>query len=293
MGQHQVIDNRVPPDWPHARFSRLVPSPPHRWHVQMAGNGPDLLLIHGAGGAVHSWRDLIAPLACRFRVVAIDLPGHGFTRLGVRNRSGLEPMCQDIRRLLDGLGVRPTAIAGHSAGAAIALRLAQILTPAPTRLVAINGALANFPGIAGIVFPIVAKALVLTPLTSTMVAATMTRRTAGRLIRGTGSALDPRGIDLYYRLFRDRHHVAGTLGMMEQWSLDSLLSSVETIAQPTLFLTGAKDLAVAPQASRSVAERMPFATCRTHPDAGHLLHEEHPERISQEILNFCADPENG
>ena len=48
-----------------------------RWHVQVAGDGPVLLLLHGTGAATHSWRDLLPLLAERFTVVAPDLPGHG------------------------------------------------------------------------------------------------------------------------------------------------------------------------------------------------------------------------
>lgn len=293
MGRHGVIQCAVPPDWPLAELSRFVVSPPHAWHVQMAGSGPDLLLVHGAGGAGHSWRDLIAPLSARRRVIAIDLPGHGFTRLGVRGRSGLEPMCEDIATLLQALEVRPAAIVGHSAGAAIALRLAQILAPAPERLVSVNGALENFPGLAGVVFPLIAKALAINPLTGPVVAATMTRKATERLIEGTGSRLDARGIDLYTRLFRDRHHVTGTLNMMEQWSLDRLLPTLSTVAQPALFLVGAKDLAVSPRVSQAVAARLPRGICRTHPEAGHLLHEERPDRIAEEILHFLDDPAPG
>ena len=50
-----------------------------RWHVQMMGTGPQVLLLHGAGAATHSWRDVAPLLARDFTVIAPDLPGHGFT----------------------------------------------------------------------------------------------------------------------------------------------------------------------------------------------------------------------
>lgn len=286
MGYHGVIGASIPSDWPNAEFSRFVACPPHRWHVQMIGSGPDLLLIHGAGGAVHSWRDLIGPLSEKNRVLAIDLPGHGFTRLGTRRRSGLDPMSADLVSLLRHLEIRPAAIVGHSAGAAIALRLAQILDPPPVQIVAINGALENFPGVAGLLFPLVAKALALNPLTAPLVAASMTPRAAKRLIEGTGSHVGAQGIDLYARLFRDRHHIAGTLNMMEQWSLDKLLASLETIEQHVLLMTGAGDLAVSPCVSQAAAKRLPRGEYQTYPNAGHLLHEERSGPIANDILEF-------
>lgn len=279
------------PSWPHANLSRFVSSAPHRWHVQCAGHGPDLLLLHGAGGSLHSWRDLLLPLATRYRVTAIDLPGHGFTRLGTRWRSGLEPMSADIARLLAATGARPVAIVGHSAGAAIALRLAQILDPAPERIVTINGALENFSGVAGVAFPLIAKVLAYNPLTAPLVAATISRRATQRLIEGTGSHIDPEGISLYHRLFRDRHHIAGTLAMMEQWTLDRLLAALGRLPQPVLCLAGEGDLAVAPSTSRKAAARIPRGSFREFPRAGHLLHEEAPELIVQVILEFLETPE--
>ena len=61
------------------QYSRQVMHRPHRWHIQEAGKGPLLLLIHGAGGATHSFRSLFPLLAQTSRVVAVDLPGQGFT----------------------------------------------------------------------------------------------------------------------------------------------------------------------------------------------------------------------
>ena len=66
-------------DWPNREASRFVEAGGLSWHVQVMGQGPDLLLLHGTGGATHSWRGLAPLLAQHFRVVAPDLPGHGFT----------------------------------------------------------------------------------------------------------------------------------------------------------------------------------------------------------------------
>ena len=52
-----------PPDWPLQAHSRQVFCAPHRWHVQDIGEGEIVLLLHGAGGSTHSFRDLIPLLA--------------------------------------------------------------------------------------------------------------------------------------------------------------------------------------------------------------------------------------
>ena len=105
--------------WPMAEASRQVLCRPHRWHVQSQGSGETLVLIHGAGGATQSWRGVFPRLVDTHHVVAIDLPGQGFTELGAKARCGLRHMAEDIKALLDHLDLKPAAIIGHSAGAGL------------------------------------------------------------------------------------------------------------------------------------------------------------------------------
>lgn len=71
-------------DWPNRGSSRFVEAGGLRWHVQVMGEGPALLLLHGTGAATHSWRDIAPLLAKTHTVVAMDLPGHGFTAMPAR-----------------------------------------------------------------------------------------------------------------------------------------------------------------------------------------------------------------
>ncbi|MCK0167691.1 alpha/beta fold hydrolase [Jannaschia sp. S6380] len=273
-----------------AEHSRIVAMPPHRWHVQEAGTGPTALLIHGAGGASQSWRGLFPILSRHFRAIAIDLPGQGFTRLGARHRCGLDDMTHDLARLCDAEGWRPDLLIGHSAGGAIALRLAELApdTPkGPKGIVGINPALGNFRGAAGWLFPLMAKLLSLAPFTADLFVATSSSpRNVRRLIEGTGSRLDARGLDLYARLAGDRVHVDATLAMMAQWTLDPLLARLDRIATPTLFLLGEEDRAVPPEIGARAAARMPHATARHLPDLGHLAHEEDPDLVGGIIRDW-------
>ena len=67
-------------DWPNREASAFVEARGLRWHVQTMGTGPDVLMVHGTGASTHSWEGLAPLLAQRFRLVAPDLPGHGFTQ---------------------------------------------------------------------------------------------------------------------------------------------------------------------------------------------------------------------
>ncbi len=274
--------------WPMADLSRFAHVRPHRWHIQEGGTGQTILLIHGAGGATQSWRALFPILAQHFHVVAVDLPGQGFTKMGARARCNLTHMAEDLRALVDHEGWTPTAIVGHSAGAAIALRMAELGGAPQPRIIGINAALANFTGVAGWLFPVMAKMLAMNPLTASIFSATATGRTVARLITGTGSTLDADGLALYGRLLRDRTHVDATLAMMAQWSLDGLTARLPENTARTLLITGSQDEAVPPKTSAQAAAQMPGAQHIDLPDLGHLAHEEAPDLIADHIIAWLA-----
>lgn len=271
------------PTWPLHRQSRRIAHPPHHWHVQEMGAGPLALLLHGAGASTHSWRDLIPGLAQSHRVIALDLPGQGFSRAGAKGRLGLPGMTADIAALCAAQDWHPALILGHSAGGALALGLAtRLQTPegAPPDIACLNAALGRFEGVAGWLFPVLAKLLALNPLTATLftLGADKTAR-ARRLIEGTGSSLTPEGLALYARLIADRAHVDGTLQMMAQWDVDPLLETLPQIPNRCLLLTGARDLAVPPDTSARAAARLPLARAHGLEGLGHLAHEEDPARV--------------
>ena len=81
--------------WPNSQLSRQGHGPVHRWHIQETGTGKTVLMLHGAGGSTHSYRHMIHDLGQDMHVVALDLPGHGFTQLGARHRSGLDPTAEE------------------------------------------------------------------------------------------------------------------------------------------------------------------------------------------------------
>jgi magnesium chelatase accessory protein len=53
-------------DWPNREASRFVDAAGMRWHVQVMGQGPVLLLLHGTGASTHSWRDVMPLLRAPF-----------------------------------------------------------------------------------------------------------------------------------------------------------------------------------------------------------------------------------
>jgi magnesium chelatase accessory protein len=283
--------------WPHRETSRRVAVAPHRWHVQEMGpdgdDAPTLLLIHGAGGASHSWRGVLPILAERFHVIALDKPGHGMTQMGSRVRSGLNAMSEDILHLCREQDWHPTAVVGHSAGGAVALRMAQLDPDRVPRVLGINPALGKFKGLAGMLFPVMAKALAMTPFTADIFSRSAMR--PGRveaLLDGTGSRLDPQGKALYRALVADRGHVDGALTMMAQWNLDALHAHLRETRVPVRFLTGSQDRTVPPDVAREIAGKLPDARVTQWDGLGHLMHEEAPARVCDWIVAALEASEN-
>jgi magnesium chelatase accessory protein len=121
-------------DWPNRETSHFVQVGPMRWHVQEAGpaDAPVLLLAHGTGAATHSWRWLLPDLARDFRVIAPDLPAHGFTSSLWDSEPSLKAMAKSLSDLLHHLETVPDYAIGHSAGAAILIRMSldKLIRPA-------------------------------------------------------------------------------------------------------------------------------------------------------------------
>lgn len=281
---------RLPPDWPLRDSLRRVQSRPHDWCLADLGaqDAPALLLLHGAGGSAHSFRALAPLLAPHYRLIIPDLPGQGCTRTGSRSRFGLDPMAEDIATLCATLGVTPFAAIGHSAGAAIALRLAELV---PLRGVAgINAALGSFEGAAGVLFPLLARALAAAPFVPNLVSRLWgTPQTVARLLASTGSPLDAAGQAQYLALVRDAAHVDGTLGMMAGWRLDALLARLPALATPALLIASTGDKAVPARISADAARRMPQARYAELQHFGHLVHEEAADAVAALLLPWLAD----
>ena len=99
------------------------------FHVQRAGEGPDVVLIHGVTGDLSIWflSRAMTELARTHRVTAFDLRGHGYSDAPPTGYTSADH-AGDLLGLMDGLGVAHAKIVGHSFGAVIALH-AAVLAP--------------------------------------------------------------------------------------------------------------------------------------------------------------------
>ncbi len=280
-----TVDGR---DWPNRGHSRFVTAGGVDWHVQVAGTGPVVLLLHGTGAATHSWRDTLPLLAARFTVVAPDLPGHGFTGAGPKT---LPAMAAAVAALLAELDASPALIVGHSAGAAVGLRMVIDGKVSPNAVVALSPALLPFPGLAAKLFPTLAKLLFVNPFMPHIIAgiAQGSGEVDRFMLRSTGSRIDAAGIGFYRRLFVNAGHVAGTMGMMASWDLEPLKRDLPGLRPPLLVVHGAADSAIPLAKAREAAALVPGARFDVLDGLGHLAHEEAPQRICDMIAKFAEE----
>jgi magnesium chelatase accessory protein len=179
-------------DWPHHDHSRFVEAGEVRWHVQSLGVGPPLLLVHGTGASTHSFREVMPLLAASHAVVAIDLPGHGFSTTREGYVPSLQRVSASIGALLKALTLEPTVAVGHSAGAAIVTEMTLTGAITPTHLVSLAGAFVPFGGLGTSLFLPAARLLAQAPLAARVLAfRARDHASVERLVRSTGSVLDP------------------------------------------------------------------------------------------------------
>ena len=283
-------------DWPHRQQSRFVQAGGLRWHVQQFGVGHDhlplALLIHGTGASTHSWRGLVPLLTPHFRLLSLDLPGHAFTDMPVRGPTSqqlsLPGMAQAIQALLSVLGLSPALVIGHSAGAAIGVRMCLDSLITPKLILSINGAFLPLGGMAGQLFSPVARLMSALPFVPQIFSwRAADAAVLQRLVDSTGSRLDATGMALYGKLVGNPVHAAGALGMMANWDLPHLVQDIPRLKTPLSLVVASQDRTISPREATRVMAILPQSARRdliTLPSLGHLAHEERPDLVAAAVI---------
>ena len=281
------MQNSVPSNWPYSEYSEYVQTSLHAWHIQRLGKsgGKKILFIHGTGSSCHTWSDIIECLQDEFDVLLVDLPGHGFSRIPAPSQSSLQSVFNGLMELIEKIRFVPDLIIGHSAGAAIAVLLSEKIK-AKSGVICINAAFGEFPGLAGVMFPIFAKIIAVVPFSSDVLAAlSKNKERIEKLIANTGSKITRDRLDHYKVLFSKPNHVKGTLKLMAEWDLSEFLKNLKNCNSNINFLVGILDKTVPISVSKKWSQILPRTKYHEISGAGHLVHEEKPYEVSQIILN--------
>ena len=286
------MQHSLPSNWPNSQYSEYVETRLHSWHIQRLGKsrGKKILLIHGTGSSCHTWSDITECLLDEFDVLLVDLPGHGFSRIPAPSQSSLQSVFNGLVELIEKIRFLPDLIVGHSAGAAIAVLLTeQIETKNGT--ICINAAFGEFPGIAGVMFPIFAKIIAVLPYSSDILAGlSRNNERTEKLIANTGSKITNERLDYYKILFSKPDHVKGTLKFMAEWDLSEFLKHLKNLDANINFLVGTLDKTVPISVSKKWSQILTKSNYKEIQGAGHLVHEEMPYEVSQSILEQLKAP---
>jgi 2-succinyl-6-hydroxy-2,4-cyclohexadiene-1-carboxylate synthase len=260
-----------------------------RLHVEASGRGRSLVLLHGFTGSSKTWEPLRETLETNFRVMALDLPGHGRSSAPVDpRRYSLRRTADDVARVLDELEVKTTALMGYSMGGRAALHFAA---SHPDRLDAL--VLESTSGGISDAQEREERTLADTDLADILHRHGMTAfvdRWEKLSLWESQSALPAtaRAELRQQRLDNDPLGLANSLrgaGAAVDPLTDEDLTAIET---PALLIAGALDhkyVAIA----RHLERIMQNAQTVIVPDAGHAVHLERPRELAQATLEFLSD----
>ena len=279
--------DRLPSDWPLKEYSEFVYCAGTLWHTQRIGAGPVSLLLHGTGSATHSMAGIAEHLSDQFTCLLVDLPGQGFTQAIEEREHLLTAMANAISTLCKQLKLDPDYVIGHSAGAAVSIRMCLDGHIDPRGLLSINGALLPFGAFIEPIMLKAARALSRSPRVSQFLAQRGTGESdVRRALRDTGATISEPMIRRYTTLISKPEHIEGTLRMMGGWELGQLAKDLPKLTTPIHLVGCAKDHIVPASRAHRATRELPNATAVTLDDAGHLIHEADPGRIIREFFTF-------
>lgn len=261
-----------------------------RLHYKDQGkaDGPLLVLVHGFGDSHFSWEGWVARLSDRYRIITVDLPGHGLTRAPAGYVASADGFADLVEALAAKENLPKFAIAGNSMGGGVAW---QVAVRHPERL---NGLVlvdaAGWPA---------------TTLKKPPLAFKLLKYSWGRaflrsidntpLIRAglRGEVGDPAVITdafiaRWAELQRAPGHRAILMSIQPGKHSQATAEVLSTIKVPTLVLWGEIDPLIEVAAAHKFAEAIPGAKLIIYPKVGHLPQVEIPQRTADDTAAFLA-----
>jgi pimeloyl-ACP methyl ester carboxylesterase len=229
------------------------------------GEGRELILLHGAGDQAGAWAAVVPTLIKKYRVVVLDMPGHGDSDPG-EGPLKLTTVVDGVAAFLEsGEAKEPAILIGHSMGAWVSMRVATRLPDRVARVVLVNGGPLRFD----------TGKLTLTP---------RDREEARRLME---ALRDPSSDPIPNFVLDDivQHAADGPIGRlasdiadMESHLMDERLHE---FLIPVDVMWGESDLLIPVEYAKRVAEQLPEATLTLVPECGHHPANECPVEFSR------------
>ncbi len=289
------LKDTLPPEQLADPDSRFVEVSGLKVHYKATGQGrPVLILLHGFGASVFSWREVMVPLAEFGTVVAFDRPAFGLTERPLpgdwqdQNPYSTEAAVQLTVGLMDELGVEQAILVGNSAGGTVAMLAALRVPQRVQALMLVSPAvygggglpwwsrpLLRIPQVRRL-GPLVVRSLVVRLENALPTAWHDVGRITPDVLAGYKKPLQADNWDRAFWEFL----VAGRPSNLE--------GELDGITVPTLVITGDDDTWVPTAQSVRLAEDLPNAELVVIDDCGHVAMDECPEEFMQAAARFLG-----
>ncbi len=276
-----------------------------RIHYRDQGNpaGAAVVLVHGSNASLHTWEPWVAQLGDTYRIVTMDLPGHGLTGRVPDDDYSTEAFVATVASVADAVGIERFVLGGNSMGGGVTWRFAlrhpdrvrAMLLVDASGLWSWREARRDDGGGRPWVFTLLgqpwfrAVARYLDPY----VLAVQGVRSAYNDSAVVNDAL----IERYYELsLREGTRAATMKRFAYRGSSDSPEPDLSVLTQPTLILWGDRDALIPVADAQRFADVLPNATVKIYEDVGHVPMEEIPERSAADVRAFIEsldDPIEG
>ena len=246
------------------------------------GSGLPLVFLHAFPLNRTMWSDQVAALASRFRVITIDLRGHGESDAPYW-RYSLDQYADDVKGLLEQLKVKHAVFVGLSMGGYLEFALYRRYPELVLGLVlADTRAEADKPEQTKWRFELAQRTAAIgsTAVIEDMLPKLLSPRRYGR---------DPALVERV-KLIQAAAPVPGIIGdlmaMAERPDSTGLLTSIKV---PALVIVGEEDVLTPPADAERIARGISGATLITIQDAGHLSNMEQPTMFNRAVEDFAAE----
>ena len=290
------LKGTVPPEQLADADSQFLNVSGLRVHLKSAGQGePVLVLLHGFGASVFSWREVMTPLAeAGYRVIAFDRPAYGLTSRPMPDEwSGTNPYSPEAQvdltiALLDTLGVQRAVLVGNSAGGTLATLVALRHPERVQALVLVDAAIYVSGGTPAWIRPLLQSPQMrrLGPL---LVRSIATR--GPQLIRTAWydpSKITPEVLAGYTKPLQAENWDRALWEAILANPSGDLSGRLKEITLPVLVITGDSDTWVPTEQSLRLANELPNADLAVIPNCGHVPQEECPEPFLAAMLDFLT-----
>ncbi|XP_062216641.1 uncharacterized protein LOC133916803 [Phragmites australis] len=269
-----------------------------------------VVLVHGFGGGVFSWRHVSKLLARQVgcTVLAFDRPGWGLTSRPRRkdwedkrllNPYELKSQVDLLISFCSEMGLRSVVLVGHDDGGLLALKTAEKLrTYGDHRKVEVKGVVLIGVSLSREVIPAFARILLHTPLRKkhivrpllrTEIAQVINRRAWYDATKLTTEVLNLYKASLFVEGWDEALHEVGRLSFSTVLSpkrASDLLRSVEDL--PVLVVAGSEDALVSVKSAQAMASQLVNSRIVTISGCGHLPHEECPKALLSALSPFIS-----